>query len=404
MTVFHFLHNNPVCYVTWDIERALGLPLDTPGYFIIANATPFAKKVANGHANVLLLAAEQLLTTAQLLEHPAAQEFIAKHNAQVLVYINNAKKEQLAQQFGFELLNPQRVLSDEFDQKISQTKWLAELQDLLPAHTLNELSEVVWDGEPFVLHYNMGFAGNGTFFITQESELQELQRVFPRREVRVSEYIEGFTLTNNNVVTDADVLIGALSYQINGQAPFYNHRGTTIGNDWGVVGSLLTSEQHEQYKAIVRQVGAKLQASGWRGLFGIDCLVEASTGKLFLIEINARQPASATYESALQLAHDATGMTVFGAHVAALLGLELAQDLVRITAGAQIVVRQEKNKTVDRAASIARLAELPVRIIEHYTADEGSEIIRVQSQQSIMQAHNEFSDLGKNIIDAIQIT
>ena len=70
---------SPIIYVTRDIERALGLalsnveglPLDTPGYFIISNFTPFAKRVARGRKNVVLVKEEKMLDTYELLQWAA---------------------------------------------------------------------------------------------------------------------------------------------------------------------------------------------------------------------------------------------------------------------------------------------------------------------------------------------
>jgi len=55
---------NPVFYVTRDIERALGLDLNTNGYFIISNYSVFAKSIAKNHKNVFLIKEKKQLETA----------------------------------------------------------------------------------------------------------------------------------------------------------------------------------------------------------------------------------------------------------------------------------------------------------------------------------------------------
>ena len=54
------LQGTSVVYITRDIERALGLSLDTPGYTIISNATDFAKSVASTRNNVILIDSEDV--------------------------------------------------------------------------------------------------------------------------------------------------------------------------------------------------------------------------------------------------------------------------------------------------------------------------------------------------------
>ena len=63
------LSAQPIVYITRDIERALGLELDIPGYYIISNNTEFAKSVAKDRTNILLIEEEKLLDTWQLMEN-----------------------------------------------------------------------------------------------------------------------------------------------------------------------------------------------------------------------------------------------------------------------------------------------------------------------------------------------
>jgi hypothetical protein len=43
-----------------------------------------------------------------------------------------------------------------------------------------------------------------------------------------------------------------------------------------------------------------MSAQGWRGLFGIDVIKDLERNAIHLIEINARQPASTSFEAKLQ--------------------------------------------------------------------------------------------------------
>ena len=79
-------------------------------------------------------------------------------------------------------------------------------------------------------------------------------------------------------------------------------------------------------------------------MFGVDIIAEEKTGRLFLQEINARQPASTTFESQLQqkseVRNQKSEITTFEAHLASLLNLPNDNyTLISIHDGAQIIQR-----------------------------------------------------------------
>jgi hypothetical protein len=216
-------------------------------------------------------------------------------------------------------------------------------------------------------------------------------------------------------VTKEKILIGNINYQITGLAPFTDQPFSTIGNDWSLPNKLLSDEQKRQYHEIATAVGLRLSACGWKGLFGIDVVLDESTGKLYLIEINARQPASTTYESMLQGAKNKAQwnngtmetLTTFEAHLATLLDLDLDLDLELITidTGAQIILRvqnhvQSSEPIVHRDV-IERLQSLDFNIIEYPNTTLGSDLLRIQSKNGIMEEHNKFNKIGKKIIESL---
>ncbi|MBP9694960.1 MAG: ATP-grasp domain-containing protein, partial [Candidatus Magasanikbacteria bacterium] len=347
-TLASALKSNPIVYVTRDIERALGLPLDTSGYFIISNSTSFAKRIANGRTNVLLIEETEVLDTREILENKLAQNFIKENSIKnILVFKNTSQIETICKKHDWKLLNPSAALANKVEEKISQIEWLGELTKYLPPHRIAICKEIKWDNLPFILQFNRAHTGQGTFFIQTETDLKLIQEKFPERPVRVTDYIKGPMFTNNNVVTKEKILIGNINYQITGLTPFTDQPFSTIGNDWSLPDKLLSPDQKKQYCDIATAVGLRLMASGWKGLFGIDVVLDEDTDKLYLIEINARQPASTTYESMLQEAKNKEQwnngtmepLTTFEAHLTALLDLDFDFDLITIDTGAQIILR-----------------------------------------------------------------
>ena len=296
------LSQDPTIYITRDIERAMGLNFNTRGYYIISNYSDFAKSIIKNKNSILLLKEKEQLDTWQLLKNRKVVKFINKIDSpNILVFKNTTQIEQICKENNWNLLNPSAKLANKIEEKISQVEWLGELKKYLPPTKVKICKDVRYKDESFILQFNRSHTGSGTILIESKKQLGEIQKKFPQRNVRITKYIEGPVFTSNNIVAKNKILIGNINYQITGLRPFTNQKFATIGNDWGVVKKMLDGKQIKQFKKIVNEAGEKMQQDGWKGLFGIDIVVEKSTGKLYLIEINARQPASATFESQLQL-------------------------------------------------------------------------------------------------------
>ncbi len=422
--LFEHMKQNPVFYVTRDIERALGLSVKTKGYFIISNFSEYSKKIAFGQENILLLEESQKLDTFELLNHPKTQEFISQitmAQPHILVFKNTSVIEKICSEKGYNLLNPSALLSQKVEEKISQIEWLGELAKYLPPHEVQEAKNISFDGTPFILQFNRAHTGLGTMKIENKKQLNEIQQKFPSRPVKKVSFINGPMFTSNNVVNEKNVLVGNISYQITGIKPFTENPFATIGNDFALPHKILNEKQIEEYREIVEQIGKKLRHSGWKGLFGVDIILDEQSGKLYLIEINARQPASTTFESQLQentktparnpdssgggQKHESTLMTTFEEHLCALLGIDTSQDaLIEITNGAQIIQRVNSNiqlsKQLEQVEQLEQLEQ--INIIPYENTDPGSDFLRIQVPTGIMKQHGELNETGLQIAQILE--
>ncbi|OGH73746.1 MAG: hypothetical protein A3C90_01700 [Candidatus Magasanikbacteria bacterium RIFCSPHIGHO2_02_FULL_51_14] len=353
--LYDHLKQHPIVYITRDIERALGLPLDTTGYSIISNKTDLVK-LPEDRTHIVLIDSDRPLDTWQLLKHQETRNKIQtisniQYPISVLVFKNTVQIERICAEQGWKLLNPSAGLSNRVEEKVSQVEWLGELAKYLPPHAVGACKDIAWNGEPFVLQFNRSHTGIGTFLIESGEQLEKLIQKIPNRPVRTLEYVDGPIFTVNTVVTSAGILVGNISYQITGLAPFTRNRFATIGNDWGFANKLLKDKQKEQIRRIATDIGEKLRTDGWKGLFGIDIILEEKTGGLYLIEVNARQPASVVYESQLQKKSEIKNLkseiSTFEAHLASILDLDLSyHSLIPIANGSQVFDR--KNNKVYR--------------------------------------------------------
>ncbi len=359
---------NSIIYITKDRERAEGM-LESSTYSILSG---------DGSSDTL-----ELLSGVKNIGESS-----------ILVFKNTKQIEEIAKKNNWNLLNPSAELAEKIENKITQVEWLGELARLLPPHSVMLTKDI--KNIPCVVQWAHSHTGEGTLHIQNENSLKEIQARFPDREARVTEYIKGPMFTVNIVVAKDKILVGNISYQITGLAPFTDNPFSTIGNDWSVPPTILTESHLVDFHNISSLIGKKLQDDGWKGLFGIDVIYDEERDKLFLIEINARQPASTTYESQLQMKareKGVAGMTTFEAHLSALTDKDV-DSLIVINDGAQIIQRVTASVKKINTESLQKAG---YKVMEYKNTKLNSDLVRIQSERGIMETHNKFNGRGKEI-------
>jgi len=389
----------PLVYVVPDIERALGRePIGD--YFIIANRTPYAETIALKYPdNVKLI--DGTYATSELLALPEVIRSIHAHDADVMVFIGNALVERTAEKSGIRLIHPKAELASQIEGKISQIEWLDDLASLLPTYTVGPLKDIRYDGHPLILQFGFSHTGEGTHLIDSTEKLKVFQTKFPERLARTLRYIEGDAFTVNAVVTPHRILVGSVSFQITGLAPFTDLPFATVGNDWKLPYTILKKEEGARIEEIARTVGTRMQAAGWRGLFGIDVIRETKTGTIYLIEINARQPASTTLESQLQR-KAGPSLTLFEAHIQALRGEKIKGELQMIRDGAQLVQRVTKKRNRETlTVDTETLSKAGYGVIQYESNELNSDLVRITAETGIMSSRSSFNDRGDIIASSL---
>jgi predicted ATP-grasp superfamily ATP-dependent carboligase len=402
-----------VIYVTREIERALGM-LPHKNYLIVSNKTSYGETIRSQFPEFITLIENEksgeLMGTTELLNHEITQKLIRDSAAieptAVLVFKNTLRVESMISAHGWQVLNPKSALSERVENKLSQIRWLGPIgAKYLPPHASKLAKHIVWKNDPFIIQWAHGHTGDGTQLIRTREELAVVQEKFPERMARLSTFITGPSFTVNAIVAHDRILISSPSYQITGLAPFTDNQFTTVGNDWNLAQKLLTAIDIKTIENLAKEIGIQLQSEGWRGLYGVDVILDQANKRIYLIEVNARQPASTTFESELQSAlreKGAHGLTTFEAHLRALLDLPIDQDLIPVKDGAQIVQRVTKNvqSVFDEAAGSLEL--LGYDVVSYQNIAPNSDLLRVQAAQGIMEDHNILNARGKEITETIK--
>ena len=340
------------------------------------------------------------MDTWKLLKQPDIKKFINKFDSPNLVVFKNTKQIQReCEQQNWNLLNPAAEIINKVEQKISQVEWLEEKQKLLPEFEIKTCKEVSCDSAPFILQFNRAHTGNGTFLIEDKEDLDPLQQKFPDRPVKISKYIEGDMFTLNCIVSRDQILTSSISYQITGIEPFTTNTFATVGNDWGLADTQLNIKDQQKIKQIGEQVGQKLRIDNFFGLFGID-VIKSSSGEIYLIEINARQPASTTFESHLQIKAEKRNddkTTTFYAHLLSLLKQNINFNIPEINSGAQIIYRNKQQQQLDVSQARRQLEQAGFQVITYNNNKPNSELMRIMSNKTIFTRPNHFNSRGQKI-------
>ncbi len=401
------LNDNKIIYVTREIERALGTE-PNENFIIVSNKTKYGEIIKKQYPDFVHLIQsdnKDLLGTTELLSRPETASLVTPDSF-ILVFKNTLRVESEISSKKWRVLNPKSYLSERVENKLSQIRWLGELTKYLPSHTVKLAKQISWKNDPFIVQWAHGHTGDGTILLKTREDLVALQEKFPERMARLTSYIHGPSFTVNAIVAKDKIMMGNISYQITGLQPFTDNEFSTVGNDWGYAHKFLNQRDLDSIRTIVRDTGIKLQKDGWRGLFGVDFIMDEKTRKIYLIEINARQPASTTFESMLEIEErekkGIKGITTFEAHLRALLDLPIDQDIIAITDGAQIVQRVTKHVQSVFDDALSSLNKKGFEIIVYENTTPNSDLVRIQSKSSIIDHHSSLNPSGNSIVETIK--
>lgn len=369
-----------IYFVCNDFERALGLEKVLPNYHIVCIDNNSALIELNKR-NINYFCLEKETQTInpiyrnsnRLLQLKETQKYISKNlsinnatlnsKANVIFFKIASNIEQTCKSLDYKILNTTTDLNQAFELKLSQYEKLKDSNVNFPKSFIAKLEEITFQeiieklGCPFVIQYDRGHTGSSTVFINNEAELNSEILKFPKRLAKFSKKIEGDAWTLNACVTRFGIVFGGLSYQITGVSECTSKKGGTVGNDWSKT-SELKKKTLVQIKAITQNAGNTMQEAGFKGLFGLDFVIDKS-GEVFLIEINARQPASTGFHTKLMLKENR--ITLNSLHLAEFLfentqegNLEYIQfiNFIRYQNGKDLNLKQIQDISVENLPKI----------------------------------------------------
>jgi hypothetical protein len=295
---------------------------------------------------------KQFTNSGQLLECPIVTDYIKKYSTiqpNILYFKPSAKLDFLVRKLGYNNLSNSTALNDIYENKISFYQLINILEPdhvipsqigILKSFEFNSLQHSL--GLSFVVQFGKGWAGKTTYFINNLKDFIALQNKFPSTRVRISKKIVGFTVLNNVCIYRENVLISPPAVQISNIPILSDREGMTCGRQWPV--SYLTADQIETIRVITSKLGSYMSKKGYKGYFGIDFIIESTSGKVYLSELNARFTASCPFYTRLE--RDAGLTPLFIYHISDFLKIEISSSynqLNKSIVGSQLIIRNPVN-------------------------------------------------------------
>ena len=148
-------------------------------------------------------------------------------------------------------------------------------------------------GTTFVAQLARGASGSGTAFIASEQDHAAVAARFGDRPVRVAPDLGQLSVNVNALALERSVIVSCPSVQLAGLPLLGADRGMYCGNDFIAARALpgrVTTAVTEQ----TARVGGWLAARGFRGLYGLDFVVDQAHDAVYAVDLNPRWQGSTT--------------------------------------------------------------------------------------------------------------
>lgn len=344
-------------YFSRDIERGLGLENHLENYYLASVEESYIvdQLNANSERAFCLSAYDKNIdadSTLQLITNSNTKEWIKNIVGDKNFYAQLFQFSQPVifnlEKLGATVLNNSASMNRKFEDKLSQAEVFNAYNLNFPAYKIvklnNQKLEEITNNRPdeigtplCVVQINRAHTGSGTFFVKNEVDWDHILLNHKGNEVKISDFIRGDSYTINGCVTKKGIFVAGLQYQITGIQELTHGEGSTVGNDFTYANRLEDGIKQKIFN-MAKKVGEVMEEQGYRGLFGIDIVVD--NHNVYLIEVNARQTANISLQTKLELIDNKIPLAVV--NLAEWLDIEIEfepSDKIEPLVGSQIFLR-----------------------------------------------------------------
>jgi biotin carboxylase len=201
--------------------------------------------------------------------------------------------ERICDELGYDLILPPAQLRNHLDSKLVTTRLGNEVGVASVPNVLTtvadwaELAEAAGRagiGSDLVIQTPYGDSGKTTFFISSEADWKRHRQDIAGHEVKVMKRINHRPVAVEAVLTRHGTVVGPFMSELTGHTRLTPYRGGWCGNE--MYPEVITGPLRAKAAAMIRRLGDRLGAAGYRGFFEVDVLVDTDADEVYLGELN----------------------------------------------------------------------------------------------------------------------
>jgi hypothetical protein len=283
-------------------------------FWIIAYKDGLDLEILNPYTEVFCLQKHKVnnlkkINTLHILEHPISQKYIKrKHGKHIIVYKNNEEIEQTIKKLKLKVLAPKAKIRDVFENKkkfrnilgslnIEKIPWENMHLNTFLKKNYNTIIWKYWRKIVIQLPDIKIWGGAGTFFINTAKEFKKFQEKINKREykktqiksVNITKFINGISSSIIGCATQYWTLSSSIQTQLIDIPEVINT------NKWQWLFCWHDRSLHHFWKKIEQEtvknteiIGNYMYNKGYKGIFGLDLLIDIKNKKVYIVECNAR--------------------------------------------------------------------------------------------------------------------
>jgi len=269
-----------------------------------------------------------------LLGHKEVVDYVRgrAQGGKVAFLMFDEETETLAKELGLDVAFPPAELRHRLDSKIETTRLANEAgvpsvpNVMGRASTYGEVLDLARSaglGDDLVIQTPYGDSGQTTFFVAGESDWKAEEGKIVGQDLKVMRRIDPRETAIEGVITRHGTLVGPLMAELTGFPELTPYDGGWCGND--VFPEVLSAEQRLLARERTYAVGERLRQEGYRGYFELDFLADATTGEMYLGELNPRVTGASSITNVTAVAYG--DMPLFLFHLLEFMDVEYEIDV-----------------------------------------------------------------------------
>ncbi|MBV9594293.1 MAG: biotin carboxylase [Actinobacteria bacterium] len=277
-----------------------------------------------------------------LLENAEVRAFIGARTVRgvrpkVALVFFDENTERICDELGYDLILPPAELRRHLDSKLVTTRLADEvgvpsvpntLATVDDYATLLAVADKAGLGTDLVVQTAFGDSGRTTYFLASEVDWRDSAQELAGHEVKIMKRINHRAVAVEAVLTSCGTVVGPFMSELTGHERLTPYRGGWCGNE--MYPDVLDASARVRAGELVRKLGDRLGAEGYRGFFEVDVLVDVDDGEIYLGELNPRISGASSITNVTAGAYADVPLFLF--HLLEFMDVDLDLDIDAINA------------------------------------------------------------------------